>query len=266
MRLYMIALWILLILSIFHVTLAVPMAVREMLEARSNAVVVVKDTAAWEKRMDPNHDDGSPIEGDDQPDPSQSEADRVHSDDPPHSNLKSMSDVESESEHEHESESEFESGSESGSDGSHGSDNDNGDVGVEGGGEDYAGFDAAADNYYYGDGRPQDVDGGEGNDNDPYDGDNDNTEHSTPSDSEHPATPEHMSFFENIFKGPLEFRPRNSGSGAVGMPKKDLHREWQGTVGTKAYVSDSSLGAVTSVRDPPVHNPNRKKRIPDWLV
>src|SRR6266852_7827132 len=55
MRRYMpvIAFWILVILSAFHFALAAPVAVREVLEVRSNAVGVLKDgIAAWEKRMD----------------------------------------------------------------------------------------------------------------------------------------------------------------------------------------------------------------------
>jgi hypothetical protein len=55
MRRYMpvIAFWILVILSAFHFALAAPVAVREILEVRSNAVGVLKDgIAAWEKRMD----------------------------------------------------------------------------------------------------------------------------------------------------------------------------------------------------------------------
>jgi hypothetical protein len=39
-------------------------------------------------------------------------------------------------------------------------------------------------------------------------------------ESEHPATPEHMTDLEKLLKGSI--RPRNSGSGAVGTPK----REW----------------------------------------
>ena len=51
---------------------------------------------------------------------------------------------------------------------------------------------------------------------------------------------EHMVHLENLFKDLLRLRPRNSGSGAVAMPKKELQR----TVDTKAYVSDSSNSSL----------------------
>jgi len=60
-------------------------------------------------------------------------------------------------------------------------------------------------------------------------------------ESEH-ATPKPMIFLENLFKGPLRLRPRNSGSGAVGTPKREL----QGTIDIRAYVSDSSLPLQTT--------------------
>jgi hypothetical protein len=56
----MIAFWILLILFVFHwhFALAAPVAVREMLEVRINAVDVLKDgKAAWERRMDLDDED-----------------------------------------------------------------------------------------------------------------------------------------------------------------------------------------------------------------
>ena len=54
----MIAFWILLILSAFHVALAAPVAVGEILEVRSNAVDVLRGRmAAWEKRMDSDNED-----------------------------------------------------------------------------------------------------------------------------------------------------------------------------------------------------------------
>jgi hypothetical protein len=107
---------------------------------------------------------------------------------------------------------------------------------------------------------------------------------SPPPELEHPANPEYMTDLEELFR----LGPRNSGSGAVGTPTKDL----QGTVDiiNKAYISDSSLplqtnpshkyiltlistvraratsvssviggGAVESVHDLPVNPPNRKK-------
>jgi hypothetical protein len=53
-----IAFWILVILPAFHFALAAPVAVREILEVRSNSVGVLKDgIAAWEKRMDFGDDD-----------------------------------------------------------------------------------------------------------------------------------------------------------------------------------------------------------------
>jgi hypothetical protein len=61
-----------------------------------------------------------------------------------------------------------------------------------------------------------------------YDGDSDSdpTQSSQGSntnlgpESEHPATPGHMSDFGELLKGELRFRPRESGSGAVGTPKR----------------------------------------------
>lgn len=58
MRRYTISFWILLILSVFHFALAAPVAVREMLEVRSNAEDVVKGAiATWEKRVKSNDED-----------------------------------------------------------------------------------------------------------------------------------------------------------------------------------------------------------------
>jgi hypothetical protein len=70
-------------------------------------------------------------------------------------------------------------------------------------------------------------------------------ENISPGQSEHPTTPKHEPFLEKLVEGDLEgaidlamiIRPRNSGSGAVGTPKRELY----GTVDTKSYVSDSSL-------------------------
>jgi hypothetical protein len=63
---------------------------------------------------------------------------------------------------------------------------------------------------------------------------------SPPPELEHPANPEYMTDLEELFR----LGPRNSGSGAVGTPTKDL----QGTVDiiNKAYISDSSLPLQTT--------------------
>jgi hypothetical protein len=83
--------------------------------------------------------------------------------------------------------------------------------------------------------RPDDEDDGDDDDGD--DDHSGSTAYTTLGpESEHPVTPEHMTNLEKLFSA-LNVRPRNSGSGAVGTPKREL----QGTVDTKAYVSDSSL-------------------------
>lgn len=178
MRRYVIALWILSILFIFHFAVAAPVVVSEVLKVRSNAVVVKDGITSLEKRMDPDPDKNGDVEGNNRGGDDyaiyDADADNYYSD----------------------------------------SRHDDGD------GKGYASnFDADSDNYYNGDDRHHNVGSGNGNDysgNDSYDGDDDNTEHAISSDSEHPAPQEHNSFLVDLIKSVVEFmRP---GSGAVGTP------------------------------------------------
>jgi hypothetical protein len=57
MRWYTISFWIFLTLSVSHQALAVPLAVGEIVEVRSNPIQVFNDGATWEKRMDPDYKD-----------------------------------------------------------------------------------------------------------------------------------------------------------------------------------------------------------------
>jgi len=118
--------------------------------------------------------------------------------------------------------------------------------------------------------RPDDEDDGDDDDGD--DDHSGSTAYTTLGpESEHPVTPEHMTNLEKLFSA-LNVRPRNSGSGAVGTPKREL----QGTVDTKASMVGARAhatstwsviggGAVTSVHDLPAHRQNGKKWVLDRL-
>jgi hypothetical protein len=282
----MIAFWILLIHSVFRFALAAPVAVGEILEVGPNAVDVPRGIIAWEKRMDIDSDnrwstneahrkddnpgsdsdsDGAPGDGtpgDGTPGDGVP-GDGAPGDDTPAQGGPNEEDMAT---------SEMTWDSEQMESGARGPDpafiydlyteeSDNGDSGYD------SNFDTES-----------------GIHNGGYDGDSDSdaTQNSQGSventslgpESEHPATPEHMSDFGMLLKGELRFRPRNS-------------------VDTKAYVSDSSLppqstqvtniltlssmvraratsvssvtGGGASVRDLPVYRQNRKKWILDRL-
>ena len=264
MRWYMITFWILLIHSVSHFVLAAPVPVGEILEVRSNMVDVLRDgIAAWEKRMESDH--GSTNEAHRKPeddkqgsdsDGSYNEEDMSESESSAYLELmesdwdlgqtRTESGLNSE---QMESDargpdryyndplgddlyydSDLGQGAKSDdSDSSDGNDNDS----VHG-----------SDSGYDGDSDSSDDSGSnDGNDNDPvhgsdkgYDGDSDNSDDSVHSEqasadntslgpkSEHPATPEHTTNLEKILLRLI--RPRNSGSGAVGTPKREL----QGTI------------------------------------
>lgn len=236
MRQYIIAFWILSILSVSHFTLAAPVAVNDMFEVRSqasNAVVVKDGIAAWKKRMDddPPYDNSVPNEH--HSDPWQMESDdrtpdKFYNDDPydpPNSSLNSDTNYDSETEEgDDRGSDDDDNGSGSDDDSGDTSDDDNGDDGQ----DDYTSYDNEADDYYYGDGGHHEDDDGDNNEEDDnggrYEGDNENTD-SLGLMTESGGTPEHKSFLEDL----LKFRPRNSGSGAV-MSKKDS----EGTVDARA--------------------------------
>jgi len=248
----MIAFWILLALrlSAFHFALAAPVAVGEILEVRPNAVGVLKDgVAVWEKRMDSdNEDQWSTNEG---------HLPVKHADHSVSDDGGNDSDYTTDS-----SDYEGLNGADKvdlwdrlgldpaqnwdgmrsngrGPDPNHHKMSDTGDTEVDGG------------NGYLSDGN-----GGNGFDksykaNDDSEGDHSmqssqgSVENASPGpQSEHPATltkpllplTKPLTFLEDMFKGSPKLRPRNSGSGAVGTPKREL----QGTVDTKVYVSVSS--------------------------
>jgi hypothetical protein len=229
----MIVFWTLIILSVSHFALAAPVAVGEIREVRSNAVDALKDgMAAWEKRMDSDDKNrwstNEAYRKDDNPGSSSDSDDATGSYSDEDMYLLG-SDSEQDSE---QTESDargpdryynnryplddsdglyFESDS-ANSDSDSASANPNGDDNGNSG--------------YDGD-----------NDNSGYDGDNDNDSDGDDTvqseqaaaenanlgpESEHPATPEHTTDAEKLLKGVLRFRPRNSGSGAVGTPKREL--------------------------------------------
>lgn len=230
-RRYTIALWILLILSVFHFALAAPVAPGEILAVRSKTVDVLKDgIAAWEKRMDfyeePDHwstneayrkdnkeeklGSESPWRNQDQIeldwDSDETESDARGPD--PHYNNPLGDDLffdEEEINQLYYNEGESAKSDNSNDGNGNGNGGHNGD-----------------DN----------GDGSNENGNSGYDGDSENSDETVQSEqasaentnmgpkSEHPAIPEHLTNLEKILKGALEFRPRNSGSGAVGTPKR----------------------------------------------
>jgi hypothetical protein len=224
MRWYMIPFWIFLTLSVSHFALAAPVAVGETVEVRSNPAEVLNDAMTGrEKRMDPNDKDqpstndvhlpyGVPRPGD-APGVVQEgvDAEGVKEEgvsgsgwDPNKfpelpSNLEELL------------------WGIKGPDASHNNSPNDPPKEESGGGDQYAdhameGSQGLAENISPG---PQ---------------------------PEHPATPDSdlTTPLKELFKRPRRpkvFRPRNSGFGTVGTPKREL----QGTGDTKAYVSDSSL-------------------------
>jgi hypothetical protein len=196
-RRYTIALCILLILSVFHFALAAPVPVGEILEVRSNVDILEDGMAAWEKRMDSGDEDLNLG--------SDSDSDTGVSDAP----------------------------------GSHDEEDMVSDAPNEGSEDDDVVVNSDANDYYVDDGDDGYHAGGdEENENDDVQsGEDSSVENTNPGpESEHPATPGPMADLEEL-PDELRFRPRNTGSGAVGTPKGDL----QGTADTKAYVSGSSL-------------------------
>ncbi len=239
MRRYMpvIAFWILVILSAFHFALAAPVAVREVLEVRSNAVGVLKDgIAAWEKRMD-SGDEGqwSTNEG------------HQKTNDPGNDSG-------------HSGENAALPGSPSG---------DWEPETMSNGRGPHPYYNKITDLYSGEDDKDSDHPNGYGSDDNKsgyeadYDSEGDHSMQSSQGSvkstspgpqSERPATPESLSWLEDLlrppesleeplalaealFKDSPKIRPRNSGSGAVGTPKREL----QGIVDTKVYVPVSSL-------------------------
>jgi hypothetical protein len=228
----MIAFWILLIFSVLNLTLAVPVPVGEILEVRSNAVDVFKDgmITALEKRtgIDPG-DHLSTTEAyrkDDSPG-GDSDSGKAPGDDAPGSpnNLGSESSWDSE---------EMDSDARGPDPYYHlGDELDVTDFTPEevdaalayyyGHGAKFGDSNDGAESDYYSDGaKPDDSTDGAKSDDHPDDGSgnlNGDTVQSGQASgegpkSEHPATPEYTTDLEKVLKG--SFRPRHSGSGAVG--------------------------------------------------
>jgi hypothetical protein len=185
----MLAIWI---LSVFYFALAAPVAVRETLEVRFDAVDAPKDElAVWDEQMDPNQASDSVSQIDTGSNPSEVDSD-ARSPAPPwndlpydvfNSNLDSDTEVESDN-HNH---------------------NDNvGHNAAEGDGNDSDNHNANAN---------ADADAGHDShrdDDNGYDGDDEKLTEA--------ETPELMTDVEELL-GPLMHRPRNSGSGAVGSER-----------------------------------------------
>lgn len=267
---------ILLILSV-HFALAPPVAVGDMLEALSNVVDVPKDgLAAWEKRIDSDDEDyeGSTNEGYRYDNP------RPGSDAPGGNNEDDMLGSESPWDSE-----QMESDAR-GPDRYYNNppeDSDEEDSGAKPAKDDGAKPDDEDDGAKSDDDDNDDDNGsgydGDDDDDDTYDNDHSGygstTHTSLGLESEHPATPEHMTDLEKLFR----LRPRNSGYAKEGVAGD-----------TKAYFSDSSqttqvtnilalssmvraratsvrsvigAGAFKSVHNLPVHRQYRKKWILD---
>ena len=198
-------------LSVFHFALAAPVAV---LEVRSNAVDAPKDEiAAWEKRMDSNPGVDSKTDADDMdtdhPFDSESDArspERFYNDlpyDKPNSNLDSDSNYNSDSYSSNSHNTDTDTDADTGNDSDDPDYNENDD-------NDNSGYDTERDD-------------GNGNLEGGYEGDDERMAENTSlgPESGHPATPELMTDVEKLLD-PLRFRPRNSGSGAVSTPKREL--------------------------------------------
>jgi hypothetical protein len=246
MRRYTIAFCFLLILSVFHFALAAPVPVGEILEVRFNADVLKDGIAAWEKRMDSGDEDRNLW----------SNSDSGVSDAPGYN----------------EEDMELDAPKEKSEDD---------DVVVNSDADDYDDYDTDDTDGYDG----YNADAEDEDEEDDVQSEDSSVENTTPGPvSKRPATLELMTDLEEL-SDELRLRPRNSGSGAVGTPKREL----QGAADTKAYVSDSSLplqttqvtniltlssmvraratsvssviggGAVRSVHNLPVHRQNRKE-------
>ena len=250
MRRYTIAFWILLILSVSHFALAAPVAVGEILEVRSIMMDVAGDGMdSWEKRMDSGKDQWSTNQASRKPEDDNPGSNPDPDDAPGSYNEEDMLGSESSAFSEQtesdargpdlyyndplrlfgedssfdtdlgdgakSDDSDSNDGAKS-DDSNDGSDNDSGDSNGNGGfvgNDDPGGYDGDVDNSY-------------GHDGD----DSDDTVHSglTSTEntylgpkSEHPAaTPEHITDLEKILHRFIA--PRNSGSGAVGTPKRKL--------------------------------------------
>jgi hypothetical protein len=255
MRRYLITFCIFLILSIFHFALAAPVAVGEIFAVRSSAVDVLKDgIATWEKRMDSgddyDKDHWSTNEAYRKPEGNKPGSDANLDDEPGGYNKEDMLGSKSPQVSE-KTESDWGFGSEMESD-ARGPDryyNSPPD-------EDF--FDSAEDVFYYDseDDLYHDEDDGNGNggdnDNGGYDGDDEHSDDTVRSGgqgsventslgpkSEHPTAPEHTTNLEKISKGSLRLGPRNSGTGAVGTPKRESQPCREPL--SRAYVSDFFL-------------------------
>ena len=245
----MISFWILLILPVFHFALTAPVSVQEIFKVRLNAVDVLKDRiTSWEKRADPvdedqwstneaylkkgdNSESDSDSDSDDAPGGDEDDEDGWVSDwdssdargPDPHFNNPPESESESEAKHDG-AEDERENDGTNGEDENDSTKSDD---------EDGSGSDSD-------DGDDGSGDNDHDNEDDDYETDfveseRPSAEHiplaSPGAESEHPASPEHITYFENLSKGLL--RPRNSGSdAAVGTQMRELH----GIVDTEAYV------------------------------
>ena len=256
MRRHMIAFWILLTLRVFtsHLALAAPVAVgenQEILEVRPDALGALKDgVVAWEKRMgSDNEDQWSSNEGhlpakhadNSVPEDNQGN-DPVHMDDGADSDYEGLIAGGSEDVGMFGAEPSWNwddmRSNGRGPDPNHHRMSDSADNEV-GAGKDKSSF-SGSDGYSDGFNGYQ-----SGYDAD-YDSDGDHSMQSLQGSigntspgpqSEHPVTPESQAesptfledLKEDISKGLPKFRPRNSGSGAVGTPKREL----QGTVDSK---------------------------------
>jgi hypothetical protein len=254
MRRYMIASWILFILSIINFTLAAPVAVRDINGVRINTEDVAKDSMAeMQKRMDPDEPDedqrsdltsehGEPGPGpgpdpDSDPGP-ESEGDNEYDDDDNDNDDDNDDDDDDDDDDEEEQEGyepDPEPHSDSNSDSNSNSDSDSHDSD---GGDAAAQWEEVFQNY-------QQEDIGDNQDNQQEE-DHEHVEQGPPDspdhdddflqrpESQHPATFINEDLWSKLLEGSL--KPRTSISGLVDSSKKDLQKTGEDTT---AYVSTS---------------------------